>query len=82
MKKLQGQIKLVKKKALAKDIRIIKEFDALNLDHFSKNWIKSRSETPSENEIQAYLAGRESSIPVKNVQKGWELINKFGELCK
>ncbi|GAI06940.1 unnamed protein product [marine sediment metagenome] len=67
---------------MAKDIRIIKEFEALNLDHFAKNWIKSRHEKPSEGEIKAYLTGRESNIPSENLSRAWEMISKFGELCK
>lgn len=71
-----------KKKKIAKDIRIIAEWEALGFDHYCKNWLKTRGQRPTEYEIKQYIKGRELDIPIEVFLKGYDMLNKFKELCK
>ncbi|MBA7662234.1 hypothetical protein ES703_70260 [subsurface metagenome] len=73
---------LKKKRQISKEIKIINEWEGLEFDRFSKVWIRTRKEKPSVSEIKAYINNREIKNSTTNFIRGWELINKFGELLK
>lgn len=69
-----------KMRDMRKEIKIISEFEALNIDNFGIRWLKGQETEPSIFAIRAYLRGRELNNTTEQYLKGYKLIQEHGDL--
>lgn len=67
-------------KKLKKEMKLLKEFEILNIDKYTLRWLLGFSEKPGMNDVISYRRQRDIDLNSDKVFKAWEVIKKDVQL--